>query len=105
MTSNSYIKKLEVKGDVKTGRQLSVGIPDEFITQYSFKEGEYVIATPSEEGVLLKKVKEAEKVMLDMSPENWPKDSGIVFEPVSLKELDIPYDFDCFFQSEEKKKK
>ncbi|KYK34779.1 MAG: hypothetical protein AYK22_04715 [Thermoplasmatales archaeon SG8-52-3] len=103
MEDKLYIKKLQVTGEDKQYRQLSVGIPKEFAKRYSFKEGEYIIATLTREGILLKKIKQQEKVNLDMTPKNWPKNSGIEFTPVSLKEFDIPYDCDFLLPAYEKK--
>lgn len=93
MTSNSYIKKLEVMENEETERQLSVGIPDEFATQYSFKEGEYVIASPAKDGILLKKIKNPEKIMLNFQHKT-SKGELIDFPSVRLKGFDFPYDMD-----------
>jgi len=99
MKNNSYIKKLQLMGKDKQYRQLSVGIPDEFAKQYSLRKGDYVVASPTEEGILLKKIKNPEDVILNFSDVISKGD----YAPISLKDFKIPYDWDVRFPPNHKK--
>lgn len=82
-------------------RQLSVGIPDEFAKQYSLRKGDYVTVEPTKEGILLKKIKNPEDVILHFRD---VKSKG-EYAPVSLKDFKIPYDWDVRFPPKHKNKK
>lgn len=105
MVGNFYIKKLEVMENEELERQLSVGIPDEFAKQYSFKEGDYVVASPAKEGILLKKIKNPEEVILNFSHVNSKGKKVFDYAPVSLMDFNIPYDVDFQFPAKDKNKK
>ena len=99
MDGKSFIKKLQVIGEDKQYKQLSVGIPDEFAKEYSLKKGDYVVASPTKEGILLKKIKNPEDVILNFSDLKTKGD----YAPVSLKDFKIPYDWDVRFPPKYKK--
>lgn len=96
----AYIKRLKFQGRKEQG-QLSVGIPDEFAKQYSLKKGDYVVASPTEKGILLKKIKNPEEVILNFSDVISKGD----YAPISLKDFNIPYDWDIRFPPKYKNKK
>lgn len=105
MTSNSYIKKLEVMENEETERQLSVGIPEKFAKEYSFKEGDYVIASPAKDGILLKKIKNPEEIILNLSHVTSKGKKVFDYAPVSLKDFNIPYDMDIHYPAKDINKK
>jgi len=82
-------------------KQLSVGIPNKFAKQYSLKKGDYVVASPTKEGILLKKIENPEEVILNFSDLISKGD----YAPISLKDFNIPYDWDIRFPPKLKNKK
>jgi len=99
MNDKSFIKKLQVTGKHKQYKQLSVGIPDEFAKEYSLKKGDYVVAESTKEGILLKKIDNPEEVILNFCDAISKGD----YAPISLKDFDIPYDWDILFPPKYKK--
>lgn len=101
MTDKSYIKKLKIMKNREMEKQLSVGIPDEFVKQYTLKKGDYVVASLTKEGILLKKIENPEEVILNFRDVISKGD----YAPISLKDFNIPYDWDVCFPPKYKNKK
>lgn len=104
MVNNSYIKKLKIMENEEHERQLSVGIPEEFTKQYSFEEGDYVVTSLTDEGILLKKIKHPEKVIVRFRHVTSQGKKIFDYSPVSLKDFNIPYDWDVPYPDKDKKR-
>lgn len=94
-----FIKRVREQG--KRGeRQLSVGIPNEIAEKYNIQDGDYVIIQESEKGIVIRKIENPEKMMLEIDLGELKEVMEV--EPFSLKELNLSYSSD--FKIPRKKK-